>query len=95
MGLDVISSVTFGALSESELKFALDTALPTKLEPKALREWLVEKKRVQGLLANELRSAASFLGTPGNTIADYIKKQEVEAEKTKTDEDKIFSKYGI
>ncbi len=43
MGLDVISSVTFGALSESELKFALDTALPTKLDPSSLRKWLNER----------------------------------------------------
>src|SRR5690606_38896059 len=28
LGLDVISSVTFGALSEAELKLAMDTAVP-------------------------------------------------------------------
>ena len=96
MGLDVISSVSFGALSESELKFALDTALPTDLEPKALRGWLVEKKRVQGLLANELRKAASFLGTPGNTIADYIAKQEKENPNPDTlSDDELKKRLGL
>lgn len=76
MGLDVVGATTFGALSESELKFALDVALPDSLEPAALRSWLVRKKDAQGKLANELRKAASFLGKPGNTIADYIEQQE-------------------
>jgi hypothetical protein len=72
MGLDVISSVTFGALSESELTFALDTALPTNLEKEPLKAWLKRKINDQTKLAAELRKAASFLGKPGNTIADYV-----------------------
>ena len=78
MGLDVVGATTFGALSESELAFALNVALPDSLEPAALKEWLTKKKDSQTKLANELRKAASFLGTPGNTIADYIAKQEKE-----------------
>ncbi len=76
MGLDVVGATTFGALSESELAFALDTALPDSLEPAALKEWLIKKKDVQTKLADELRKAASFLGKPGNTISDYIEIQE-------------------
>jgi hypothetical protein len=72
MGLDVISSVTFGALSESELSFALDTALPTNLEKEPLKAFLRKKIEAQKKLATELRKAASFLGTPGNTIGDYV-----------------------
>lgn len=78
MGLDVVGATTFGALSESELAFALNVALPDSLEPAALKDWLVRKKDTQTKLANELRKAASFLGTPGNTIADYIAQQEKE-----------------
>jgi hypothetical protein len=37
LGLDVIGSVTFGALSEGELNLALETALPTSLSPKDLK----------------------------------------------------------
>jgi len=76
MGLDVVGATTFGALSESELKFALDVALPDSLEPAALKDWLTRKKEAQTKLSDELRKAASFLGTPGNTIADYIAQQE-------------------
>lgn len=75
MGLNVIGATTFGALSEAELKFALDTALPTSMEPKDLREWLVKKRDSQRKLGRELMKAAEFLGKPGNTVADYIKKE--------------------
>jgi len=78
MGLDVVGATTFGALSESELAFALDTALPDTLEPKALKDWLIRKRDAQTKLSDELRKAASFLGKPGNTIADYIEQQEKE-----------------
>lgn len=77
MGLDVVGATTFGALSESELAFALDTALPTNLEPKELNLWLKRKIKSQRALGKGLRDAASFLGKPGNTIADYIEKQEL------------------
>ena len=78
MGLDVVGATTFGALSESELAFALNVALPDSLEPAALKDWLIKKKDAQTKLSNELRKAASFLGKPGNTIADYVDKQEKE-----------------
>ena len=72
MGLDVIGNTTFGALSESELAFALSSALPTKLPPQALRKWLIEKRKVQQKFADYLQHVAIFLGTPGNTIAGWL-----------------------
>ena len=75
LGLDVIGNTTFGALSEAELRFALDTALPKNLEGPALKRWLKEKQESQKKLANYLEDAATFLGKPGNTIADFIQKQ--------------------
>jgi hypothetical protein len=95
MGLDVISSVTFGALSESELAFALNVALPTNLEPEPLKDFIGRKISAQKKLAIELRKAASFLGTPGNTIADYVKVLEGAAEKQEKDEAATFKKYGL
>lgn len=79
MGLDVIGQTTFGALSAEELKFALDSALPKKLEPQDLKRWLVRKKAAQQKLSNYLSSVATFLGTPGNTIPDFIELQKVKA----------------
>ncbi len=72
LGLNVIEQVTFGALSERELQLALATALPTNLQPQELKKWLIQKKAAQEKLAKELESAAIFLGTPGNTVAEYM-----------------------
>lgn len=75
MGLNVIQNTTFGSLSEDELKFALNTALPTGLKPPALREWMVKKRDAQQKLAQELEKAAIYLGKPGNTITGYLEAQ--------------------
>lgn len=88
MGLDVVGATTFGALSEAELAFALDTALPTNLEPPALKDWLTRKKGAQQKLAKELMRAATFLGKPGNTIADFLE-QETKSGRLKFDESRI------
>jgi len=72
MGLDVIAGTTFGALSEAELVFALDTALPTRLSGPELKSWLTRKKEAQGKLAKELEEAAIYLGKPGNTPAGWL-----------------------
>ena len=74
LGLDVISAVTFGALSESELKFAVDTALPRGLQPEQLKQWLIDKKASQEKLADYLEASAIYLGTPGNTVSGWIEK---------------------
>ena len=76
LGLDVIGETTFGALSESELAFAVSTALPKKLKPPALRKWLVEKKLAQNKLSDYLQDVAIFLGTPGNTVAGWLEAQQ-------------------
>ena len=72
MGLDVIGSTTFGALSKDELLFALDTALPTKLKGPALKDWLVRKRDAQKKLKLYIEEAAIFLGKPGNTIPKFL-----------------------
>lgn len=73
LGLDVISNTTFGALSEGELRLALQTALPTGLEGDDLVEWLESRKESQQKLARYLEEAAQFLGTPGNTVAGFMR----------------------
>ena len=77
MGLDVVGATTFGALSESELAFAIDTALPTGLEGSALKKWLTDKRDAQSKLAKELRKMAIFLGKGDKTIADYLERDDV------------------
>jgi hypothetical protein len=75
LGLDVIAQTTFGALSESELSFALDTAMPTGLQPEELAQWFERKRDVQEKLIDYLESAAIYLGTPGNTTKGWIEKK--------------------
>ena len=96
LGLDVIASVTFGALSEQELKTAFDTALPTGLEGPALRKWLVERRDAQTKMINSLEEAAVFLSEEGNTLPMLLKvrrdaqKQQREAEKAPVETKKDF-----
>lgn len=73
LGLDVIGSVTFGALSEGEMKLAMETAVPRNLNEADLRDWLVRKKAAQTKAAEALTAAAIYLGTPGNTLAGWLK----------------------
>ena len=72
LGLSVIQSVTFGPLSEKELKFALDTALPDKLEGPALKKWVNRKIKAQKALAAFVEEAVNFLSVPGNTKGGWI-----------------------
>lgn len=72
MGLDVIGMVTFGALSEGELRLAMSTAVPRNLGPDALRAWLVRRRDAQVQAARALEDAALYLSTPGNTINGWI-----------------------
>lgn len=74
MGLDVIGSVTFGALSEGEMRLAMSTAVPQNLAPADLRNWLVRRRDAQAKTAEMLADAAQFLTVPGNTINGWIEK---------------------
>jgi hypothetical protein len=72
LGLDVVGNTTFGALSESELKFALAAAIPTGLQPAELKEWLIAKRDAQKKVKERVEEAASFLSTGTHTLTDWI-----------------------
>tara|TARA_R110000764_G_scaffold132941_5_gene220864 strand:- start:407 stop:1573 length:1167 start_codon:yes stop_codon:yes gene_type:complete len=72
MGLDVISATTFGALSEGELRLAMDTAMPSNMQPKDLRKWLTERKAAKTKLARELTKMSIQLGRGKTTMAEYL-----------------------
>jgi hypothetical protein len=71
LGLDVVGATTFGSLTQGELNLALDTGLPTNLQPKDLRKWLVNKKAAQEKLANRLNEQVVFLSRPGATVGEW------------------------
>jgi hypothetical protein len=75
LGLDIIGATTFGALSEGELEFALDTALPTDMDEKDLREWAIRKKASQERVLTELLAVAKFYSL-GGTIHQWAEMQE-------------------
>lgn len=75
LGIDVIGSVTFGALSQGELDLALSSAIPTRLSPPELKQWLQEKRDAQEKFSDYLESAAIHLGTPGNTHSTWLQYQ--------------------
>lgn len=76
LGLDVIGSVTFGALSEGEMRLAMETAVPRNLDEVALRDWLARKKEAQEKAADALYNAARYLTTPGNTLNSWLEEQQ-------------------
>jgi hypothetical protein len=75
MGLDVISSVTFGALSAPEMDLAMETAVPRGLAPDELRSWLVKKRDAQAKAREALMNAARYLTQPGNTLSGWMEQQ--------------------
>jgi hypothetical protein len=71
LGLDVVGSVTFGALSESELKLALEVALPTDLSGPALVDYIDRKIDAMQKYKVESEKLARYLLAGGN-FADYV-----------------------
>jgi len=79
LGLDVVQSVQFGALSEGELQLALATALPTGLQPNELREWIQNRQSSQRKLKGYFEDQIDFLDQ-GGTIAGFVRDRKRKAE---------------
>lgn len=73
MGLDVVGSVTFGALSASELELAMETAVPRNLDEQELRAWLVDRRDAQRKVRAAMIEQANFLSDPNNSINDWTR----------------------
>ena len=71
MGLNVIGSVTFGALSAPELKLALQTAIPTQLEGPELIKWAREKQVANRKLMSYLNEQVQYL-SKGGTSEEWL-----------------------
>lgn len=95
LGLNVVQSTTFGALSEGELKLAMATAVPLNLPPKELKQWLQGKKKAQQKLGSELRKMAIELGKGETTISEYLQKVGYSEQGDPRSDDDILSQYGL
>ena len=82
LGLDVVGSVTFGALSEGELNLALSTALPTNLSEEDLVDWIDRKIVAQQKLQKYLYNQAIFLADGDKTIGDWLRLKREEKEES-------------
>ena len=71
LGIDIINSATFGALSEKELSLALSTGLPTSLGPDELRQYINDKIAAQQKLRDQLFKDAQQL-SGGMGYNEYI-----------------------
>ena len=78
LGLDVVGNTTFGALSESELAFALQAAIPDNMNPEDLKKWLSAKKNTQQKILVGLDEVSTFLGDGTKTITDWKNKQAID-----------------
>lgn len=75
LGLDVVAGGNFGALSESELRLALDTGLPTGLDEAELAEWLERKIAAQESVRQAFAAKARHFAR-GGTTAEWLDKFE-------------------
>ena len=73
LGLDIVGSVTFGALSAGELNLALTTALDLSLPPAQLREVVDAKVAAIEKAQDQLYKAARLMSDPNYTADMYMR----------------------
>jgi len=76
LGIDIINSATFGALSAPELRLALSTGLDLSLSGKQLEDHIAAKIRAQTKLRNALYEKSREL-TTGIGYSEFIQKNRV------------------
>lgn len=76
LGIDIINSATFGALSAPELRLALSTGLDLSLSGKQLEDHIADKIRAQTKLRNALYEKSREL-TTGIGYSEFIQKNRV------------------
>lgn len=81
LGINIINSATFGALSEKELGLALSTGLDRSLSGDELVKHIQDKINAQEKLYKQLMSDARLL-TSGMTMNEYIQMRTSEPRKT-------------
>lgn len=72
LGIDIINSATFGALSATELNLALSTGLDLSLSPAELQEDLKKRIAASQKLYNEYMKIARELSSGQVMYSDYI-----------------------
>jgi len=94
LGIEVINSATFGALSETELELALSTGFPRDLSPAKTVKWIDDKIRVQKVLKDLLYKKARSL-TSGITYSSFVQAHGKKEPKIDALQAAINAKKGI
>ena len=76
LGLGVVSSVTFGALSEGELELALSINAPRTNDETELRRWYERKAAATLKLAQAAKDQAIYFSQPGASIDGWYALQD-------------------
>lgn len=84
LGLNVVASVTFGALSEGELKLAMDVAMPKGMSEEQTVGWIKERIGAQEKYAANLEDAALYLAD--HSVAELIQRNRDMAKSAKKKE---------
>lgn len=103
LGISVINSATFGALSEREMAMAMATNLNLNLPPNELRKMVLEQIRVRRKLAMEFERQAEKLLNKGASWSEFVaemlketkKHDAVVWEQLRPDEVEALLKVGI
>ena len=96
LGLDVIGSVTFGALSKGELDLALAQGLPMGLNEPQLLEYIERRELALKKYRQSLMEAARIYADPEKDFEDYlnsISETEVNNPYTSTSDDELEQLY--
>ena len=83
LGIDIINSATFGALSEKELQLALSTGLDLNLQGAELKKHIADKIAAQTKMRDWLMSQAKILTKGDITYSSYIQKYNAEKPRAK------------
>lgn len=75
LGIDIINSATFGALSESELRLALQTGLPDNLNEEETRALIKRKIAAQAKLRDQLYEDAYKLSSGSIGMNQFIRER--------------------
>lgn len=94
LGLDVVAGTTFGALSEGELRLAMETAVPP-LDEANLKGWFEKKIAAQKKVRAELMNMARTLGAGRTTIPQYIDMNMVKLPQEKAEPADDFTGFKI
>ena len=81
LGISVINSATFGALSEREMQMAMATNLNLDLPPAELRDMIIEQIRVRRKLAQAFETEATSLLGGGKSWSDFVARMVEETKK--------------